>query len=67
MWYIMKKTYLEIGSSVGAVLAFIILIVIMNDKNLSFHNIANFGNVAILLVFVIVIGLIGIKLAELSD
>ncbi|MBE0523413.1 MAG: hypothetical protein IBX40_03630 [Methanosarcinales archaeon] len=63
----MKKTYLEIGSSVGAVLVFIILIVIINDKNFSFHNIANFGNVAILVAFVIVIGFIGIKLAELTD
>ena len=63
----MKKTYLEIGSSVGSVLAFIILIVIMNDKNYSFHNIANYGNVAILLIFVIVIGFAGIKLAEIKD
>ncbi len=60
----MKKEYLEIGSSIGAVAVFIILIVIVNT---TFSAYAAFGNVAILLVFVIIVGLIGLKLAEISN
>lgn len=63
----MKKTYLEIGSSVGAVLIFIFLIVIMNDKAYSLHYFANYGNVAILILFVIIVGFIGIRLADIKD
>ena len=60
----MKKTYIEIASSVGAVAVFIILIVIVNT---TFSAYAAYGNVVILLVFVIIVGLIGLKLAEISN
>ena len=60
----MKKTYLEICSSIGAVAVFIILIVIVNTV---FSAYAGYGNVAILLFFVVSVGLIGLKLAEISN
>ncbi len=60
----MKKAYIEIASSVGAVALFIILIVIVNT---TFSAYAAYGNVAILLAFVIIVGLIGLKLAEISN
>ena len=60
----MKKTYIEIASSVGAVALFIILIVIVNTI---FSAYSSYGNVAILLVFVIIVGFIGLKLAEISN
>jgi hypothetical protein len=60
----MKKTYLEIVSSIGAIAVFIILIVIVNTE---FSAYAGYGNVAILLFFVICVGLMGLKLAEISD
>ena len=60
----MKKEYLEIASSVGAVAVFIILIVIVNT---TFSAYAAYGNVVILLIFVIIVGLIGLKLAEISN
>ena len=60
----MKKIFLEIGSSVGLVIVFIIGLVIINTKFLA--N-AAYGNVALLLVFVIIAGLIGFKLAEIPD
>lgn len=61
---IMNKTYVEITSSVGAVAVFIILIVIVNT---TFSAYAAYGNVVILLIFVISVGLIGLKLAEISN
>ncbi|MCL7414590.1 MAG: hypothetical protein M8349_00805 [ANME-2 cluster archaeon] len=60
----MKKIYLEIGSSVGLVLLFIIALVIVNT---TFVAHSAYGNVALLLVFVIVAGIIGLKLAEIQD
>jgi hypothetical protein len=60
----MKKIFLEIGSSVGLVIVFIIGLVIINTKFLA--N-AAYGNVALLLVFVIIAGFIGFKLAEIPD
>lgn len=60
----MKKAYIEIASSVGAVALFIILIVIVNTI---FSAYAAYGNVAILVVFVVGVGLIGLKLAEISN
>jgi len=60
----MKRTYLEIFSSIGAVAVFIILIVIVNTV---FSAYAGYGNVAILLFYVICVGLIGLKLAETSN
>ncbi|MDF1557288.1 MAG: hypothetical protein P1P80_03795 [ANME-2 cluster archaeon] len=60
----MKKIYLEIGSSVGLVLLFIIALVIVNT---TFVAQSAYGNVALLLVFVIVAGILGLKLAEIQD
>lgn len=60
----MQKIFLEIGSSVGLVIVFIIGLVIINTQFLA--N-AAYGNVALLLVFVIIAGLIGFKLAEIPD
>ena len=60
----MKKAYIEIASSVGAVAVFIILIVIVNTI---FSDYAAYGNVTILLIFVISVGLIGLKLAEIIN
>ena len=60
----MKKIFLEIGSSVGLVSLFIIALVIINT---TFKAQANYGTVALLLVFVIVAGAIGLKLAEIPD
>ncbi len=60
----MKKIFLEIGSSVGLVIVFIIGLVIINTKFLA--N-AAYGNVALLLVFVIIASFIGFKLAEIPD
>jgi len=60
----MKKIFQEIGSSVGLVIVFIIGLVIINTKFLAS---AAYGNVALLLVFVIIAGFIGFKLAEIPD
>ncbi len=60
----MNKTYVEIASSVGAVAVFIILMVIVNT---TFSAYAAYGNVVILLIYVISVGLIGLKLAEISN
>ncbi|MCL7475103.1 MAG: hypothetical protein SCH39_00695 [Methanosarcinales archaeon] len=60
----MKKIYLEIGSSVGLVIMFILSLVIINTK---FVANAAYGNVALLLVFVIIAGIIGLKLSEIPD
>jgi hypothetical protein len=62
----MKKTYLEIGSTIGAVLLFIIL-VIFNNSNIVFSAFANYGNAAILLLFIIIVGIIGVKLSNIED
>ena len=60
----MDKKYLEIGSSIGAVLLFIIFIII---NNIRFPAYANYGNVAVLLLFVIIVSLAGLKLSEIID
>lgn len=60
----MKKIYLEIGSSVGLVIIFIVSLVIINTK---FAANAAYGNVALLIVFVIAAGIVGFKLAEIPD
>ena len=60
----MKKIYLEIGSSISMVLALIITIVVLDTV---LPQYAPFGNTAALLLFVIVMGIIGIKLAEIKD
>lgn len=60
----MKKMYLEIGSSVGAVLAFIFLIVVINMQLPAY---ASYGSVALLLLFILTVGFIGIRLAEIKD
>jgi len=60
----MDKKYLEIGSSIGAVLLFILLITI---NTVIFSAYANFGNVAVLLIFVVVVGAAGLKLSEIED
>ncbi|TKY91457.1 MAG: hypothetical protein C5S46_05705 [Candidatus Methanomarinus sp.] len=60
----MDKKYLEIGSSIGAVLLFILFITI---NNVFFPAYANFGNVAALLIFVVVVGAAGLKLSEIKD
>ncbi|MFV9629542.1 MAG: hypothetical protein ACNYWM_00450 [Methanosarcinales archaeon] len=60
----MDKKYLEIGSSIGAVLLFILFITI---NNVFFPAYANFGNVAALLIFVVVVGVAGLKLSEIKD
>ena len=62
----MEKTYLEIGSTIGAVLLFIIL-VIFNNSNVVFSTFANYGNVVILLLFIIIVGIIGVKLSNIED
>jgi hypothetical protein len=63
----MEKIYLEIGSSVGSVLLFILLIIAANYQKSPLHNYAAYGNVAALLFFVILVGSIGIKLADIRD
>ena len=60
----MKKIYLEIGSSIGSVMLFIILIVITNT---GLHAYASYGNVIVLLIFIFIVGTIGLKLAEIKD
>lgn len=60
----MKKTYLEIGSSVGAVIMFIVLIILINKDSPGY---AAYGNVLALLAFVIAVGTIGLKLAQMQD
>lgn len=60
----MDKKYLEIGSSIGAVLLFILFITI---NNVFFTAYANYGNVAALLIFVVVVGAAGLKLSEIKD
>jgi hypothetical protein len=62
----MEKIYLEIGSTIGAVLLFIIL-VIFNNSIMVFSTFANYGNAAILLLFIIIVGIIGVKLSNIED
>ncbi|HID26267.1 MAG TPA: hypothetical protein EYP22_00225 [Methanosarcinales archaeon] len=56
----MKKMYIEIIASVTAVILFIGFIIMINHNK----SIRSIGFTIALLVFVIVMGLIGIKLAE---
>ncbi|MFQ6063673.1 MAG: hypothetical protein ACE5J9_10940 [Methanosarcinales archaeon] len=56
----MKKMYIEIIASVTAVILFIGFIALINTHK----SIRSIGFTIALLVFVIVMGLIGIKLAE---
>lgn len=58
----MKKKYIEILVSVTAVILFIGFIILINYNK----SIRSIGFTIALLVFVIVMGLIGIKLAEIT-
>lgn len=60
----MKKKYLEIITAIGSVTIFIALIAVVSifmDRH------AGFGYAIALLVFVMVMGIAGLKLAEISD
>jgi len=59
----MKKMHLEIISSVASVAVFIILIVASS----LIAPYAGYGYVAALLIFVVMMGIAGLKLAEIPD
>lgn len=60
----MKKIYLEVISSVGSV-AILILLTIM--AKIIFPSSPGYGFTAALLIFVIIMGVAGIRLAEIPD
>ncbi len=60
----MKKKYIEIMVSVGAVAIFIILIAAVK---LLMPSSPGYGYTAALLVFVVIMGIAGLKLAEMPE
>ena len=60
----MKKKSLEIILALGSVLIFIILI---GASKILLKSSAGFGYSASLLFFIIIMGLVGLKLAEIPD
>lgn len=60
----MNKKSLEIATSVGSVVLFIILIV---TSKLILGSSAGFGYAASLLIFIVIMGLVGLKLAEVPE
>ncbi len=60
----MKKMYLEIITAVASVAVFIILII---AAQLIMPASAGYGYTAALLIFVIIMGIAGFKLAEIPD
>jgi hypothetical protein len=60
----MKKMYLEIITAVVSVAVFFILIV---ASKIFMPEVSGYGYSAALLVFVIIMGFAGLKLAEISD
>ncbi len=60
----MNKKSLEIAISIGSVVLFIILIA---SSKLILGTSAGFGYAASLLVFIVIMGLAGLKLAEIPD
>jgi len=60
----MNKKSLEIAISIGSVVLFIILIA---TSKFFLGTSAGFGYVASLLVFIVIMGLAGLKLAEIQD
>lgn len=60
----MKKKSLEVIVSVGSVAVFIVLIA---AARLIMPAFAGYGYAAALLVFVVIMGMAGLKLAEISD
>ena len=60
----MKKMYLEIITAVASIVIFFILIVI---SKLILPEVSGYGYSAALLVFVIIMGFAGLKLAEIPD
>jgi hypothetical protein len=60
----MNKKSLEIILAVGSVLLFIILIAV---SKLLLKSSAGFGYSASLLLFIVIMGLAGLKLAEIPD
>ncbi|HEX7627290.1 MAG TPA: hypothetical protein VF354_00020 [Candidatus Methanoperedens sp.] len=60
----MNKKSLEITLALGSVLTFIILI---GASRILLKSSAGFGYCASLLFFIIIMGLVGLKLAEIPD
>jgi len=60
----MNKKSLEITLSLGSVLLFIILITV---SKIVLKSSAGFGYTASMLFFIVIMGLIGLKLAEIPD
>ncbi len=60
----MKKKSIEIILAIGSVLLFIILIAV---SKLLLKSSAGFGYSASLLLFILIMGLAGLKLAEIPD
>lgn len=60
----MNKKALEIIVSVGSVAAFIVLIA---AAKLIMPASAGFGYTAALLIFIVIMGMVGLKLAEIPD
>lgn len=59
----MKKKYLEIITAVGSVAILIILIILVSVSTSS----TGYGYTAALMIFVILMGIAGLKLAEIPD
>ena len=60
----MKKMYLEIITALVSLAVFVILIVV---SKLGFPDDPGYGYTAALLVFIVIMGIAGIKLAEIPD
>ncbi|HLB70130.1 MAG: hypothetical protein OIN88_09395 [Candidatus Methanoperedens sp.] len=60
----MKKKQLEIVVTMGSVIIFIILVI---AAGLIMRGFSNYGYTAALLIFVIIMGIAGLKLAEIPD
>jgi len=60
----MTKMHLEIGSALGSVALFIILIAAVK---IFIPDLAGYGYTLALLIFMVVMGLAGLKLAEIPD
>ena len=60
----MNKKSLEIITALGAVIAFIILILV---SKIVMKSSAGFGYTASLLLFIIIMGFAGLKLAQIPD
>ncbi|MBE0521555.1 MAG: hypothetical protein IBX39_04725 [Candidatus Methanoperedenaceae archaeon] len=60
----MTKMHLEIGSSVVSVLLFILLLIAVK---ILMPETSGYGYTAALLIFMVIMGLAGLKLAEIPD